>query len=356
MQRRPVFRNRDLSQAVAEAQHAKEYCDQLIGRRTKFRDGWVGISSWHGERHEEMTFMKQTVRYGLILGAALAIGTGVAIARMGGSSAPQGHGDQNNDRTPAFQTYSGRGRFAEKFLAEFDTNKDGKVTHDEFNRTLAHEFAMATKGAPTMTLDQYAAMHLKDLRDQAAENYHRIDWNGDGKVTLDEYMASERDRFEQMDRDGSGVISCGSSRGSSQYGEASSPSRRSSSRSSGSSSSSRGFGSRGRSSLCYAYDVNKDGKVTRAEFDKLTQQQFNSFAKGGSLNPEQYYQLLAAQSRAISERVFQRLDRDHDGKLTLPEFAASQERLFSRLDKNNDGIITDDELTSSRRGRVASRN
>ena len=39
--------------------------------------------------------MKQTVRYGLILGAALAVGTGVAIAGMRVSSAAQERGDQN---------------------------------------------------------------------------------------------------------------------------------------------------------------------------------------------------------------------------------------------------------------------
>jgi Ca2+-binding EF-hand superfamily protein len=54
--------------------------------------------------------------------------------------------------------------------------------------------------------------------------------------------------------------------------------------------------------------------------------------------------------------VFQRLDRDHDGKLSLADFASSQEKLFTRLDKNNDGVITQDELTSSRRSKVASRN
>jgi hypothetical protein len=193
---------------------------------------------------------------------------------------------------------------------------------------------------------------LKDLRDQANEQFHRIDWNGDGKLSQDEYMAGERDRFEQLDRDGAGVISCSSSRGSRQGGAGGGATKSRSSDSSGG----RGFGSRGRSSLCFSDDLNRDGKVTRAEFDKATQQAFNSFAKGGGLVPEQYYQLEAAQSRAISTRVFQRLDRDRDGKLTLVEFASSQERLFTRLDKNNDGAIAQDELTSSRRGRVASRN
>jgi Ca2+-binding EF-hand superfamily protein len=284
----------------------------------------------------------------LLLGAVLAVGTGVAIARMGGSPAPA----RQNNAAPQFQSYSGRGKFAEKFFAEFDTNKDGKVTHDEFNRTLAHEFSVATNGAPLMTLEQYSNMHLKDLRQQAGDSFHRIDWNGDGKITLDEYMASERDRFEAMDRDGTGVINCGSSRGGRGGGNGSAAA--SGSRSSGGSN--RGFGSRGRSSLCFADDLNRDGKVTRTEFDKVSGQEFNAAAKGGSLNSEQYFQLLAAQSRAISQRVFQRLDRDRDGKLSLAEFAASQEKLFARLDKNNDGMITEDEITSSRRGKLASRN
>jgi Ca2+-binding EF-hand superfamily protein len=295
--------------------------------------------------------MTPTVRYSLLLGAALVVCTGVAIARMGNAPAPPAKNKSNLQIQSAYS--GGRGRLADRFLGEFDMNKDGKVTHDEFNRTLAQEFSVATKGGPTMTLDQYASIHLKDLRDQANEQFHRIDWNGDGKVGQDEYMAAERDRFEQMDRDGTGVISCGSSRGSRQAGDAGGGGTRS--RSSGSSGG-RGFGSRGRSSLCFSDDVNRDGKVTRAEFDKATQQAFNGFAKGGVVTPEQYYQLEAAQSRAISTRVFQRLDRDRDGKLTLAEFASSQERLFSRLDKNNDGAVTQDELTSSRRSRVASRN
>lgn len=296
--------------------------------------------------------MTKTVRYGLLLGAALAVCTGVAIAQMGDNPAPPAHRRAHAHSFPSSsQSGSGRGRLAERFLAEFDMNKDGKVTHDEFNRTLAHEFSVATKGAPEMTLDQYTAIHLKDVRDQANEQFHRINWKGDGKATLDEYMAAERDRFEQMDRDGTGVISCSSSRGGGRPPGAPATRGRSSGSSGG-----RGASARGRSSICFADDFNRDGKVTRAEFDRATQTAFNSFAKGGFLTPEQYYQLEAAQSRAISARVFQRLDRDHSGKLTLAEFASSQEKLFARLDKNNDGVVTQDELTSSRRGRVASRN
>jgi Ca2+-binding EF-hand superfamily protein len=295
-----------------------------------------------------MTTMTPTVRYSLLLAAALAVCTGVAIAQMGDSPAPPA----KNKSSFNFPSASGRGRLAERFTGEVDMNKDGKVTHDEFNRTLAHEFSVATKGGPGMNLEQYASIHLKDLRDQANEQFHRTDWNGDGKVSQDEYMAAERDRFEQMDREGTGVISCSSSRGSRQAGAGPRASRSKS----GGSSGERGFGSRGRSSLCFSDDLNRDGKVTRTEFDKATQQAFNGSAKGAALNPEQFYQLEAAQSRAISTRVFQRLDRDRDGKLTLAEFASSQERLFTRLDKNNDGAVTQDELTSSRRGRVASRN
>jgi hypothetical protein len=106
--------------------------------------------------------MTPTVRYSLLLGAALAVCTGVAIAQMGDSPAPPGK-TRNNFDSPS---YSGRGRLSERFLAEFDINKDGKITHDEFNRTLAHEFSVATKGAPAMTLEQYASIHLKDLRDR----------------------------------------------------------------------------------------------------------------------------------------------------------------------------------------------
>ncbi len=294
--------------------------------------------------------MKHPLRYASLLTSALVLGAGFAVAQMSSSHSaersPSGSAASYQDGYPV------RGRAAEKFLAEFDLKKDGRVTHDEFNRTLAHEFTVATRGAPTMTLEQYTGIHAKDLREQASSLFHGMNWKGDGRLTLEEYMAAERSRFEYLDRDGAGAISCRSSRSRSTNAA---PSR--AVRASSSDSGARGLGgARGRTSICYTDDLNKDGQVTRAEFDKANAQQFGQFAKNGTMTQEQFFQMLFAQSRTISERVFRRLDRDGTGKITLQDWAAPQERLFARLDRNNDGVVTLDELTSSRRGRLASRN
>lgn len=294
--------------------------------------------------------MKNGFRYAMLVGSAAIVCSAVALAQMSFTHAAQA------SAAPAATYQDGypvRGRAAEKFLAEFDLKRDGRVTHDEFNRTLAHEFSVATGGTQSMTLEQYTAMHAKDLREQAQQLFHSMNWKGDGKLSMDEYMQAERSRFEYLDRDGAGAVSCRSSRG--RTADTGSSSR---GRSSYSDSSSRGFGgARGRTSICYTDDLNKDGQVTRAEFDKANAQQFNQFAKGGAMSQEQFFQMLFAQSRAISERVFRRLDREGTGKITLQEWAQPQERLFVRLDKDNDGVVTLDELSSSRRsGRYASRN
>jgi Ca2+-binding EF-hand superfamily protein len=207
-----------------------------------------------------------------------------------------------------------------------------------------------------MTLEQYTNLHAKDLRDEAQLLFHGMNWKGDGKLTLDEYIQAEHSRFEYLDRDGTGVISCGASRSRGGSSGRATSSRDSNSSFAGGGGRGSGGGARGRTSICYTADLDKDGQVTRAEFDKANMQAFNQFAKGGAMNPEQFFQMLFAQSRTISERVFRRLDREGEGRITLQEWAAPQERLFTRLDKNNDGVVTLDELTSSRRSRMASRN
>jgi hypothetical protein len=82
-------------------------------------------------------------------------------------------------------------------------------------------------------------------------------------------------------------------------------------------------------------DANKDGVVTKEELAK-------AFAsrRGQAGQP-------------VSERVFQALDADKDGKISASEWQAAGERRFARLDRNKDGDVTADDR--GRRGRRGDR-
>ncbi|MCL6607451.1 MAG: EF-hand domain-containing protein [Geminicoccaceae bacterium] len=68
-------------------------------------------------------------------------------------------------------------------------------------------------------------------------------------------------------------------------------------------------------------DLDRDGTVTRAEFD---------------------------QART---RRFERLDADKDGVVSREEFLAADLPAFERLDRDKDGKITPEEAAQRRRGR-----
>jgi hypothetical protein len=160
-------------------------------------------------------------------------------------------------------------------------------------------------------------------------------------LSLEEYAAPERVRFEAADSDGTGTILCGSRSRSTQ--------RQSGSYGDRSYSFGRSNGG-GRGAICKADDLNHDGEVTRAEFDAATAQEFTAAAKGGALTPDQFYGIVASHVRDSAVKTFARLDKNKDGKLDRDEFAASELRYFARLDRNSDGIVTRDETTSRRYG------
>ncbi|MCM2371264.1 sulfatase-like hydrolase/transferase [Aporhodopirellula aestuarii] len=83
-------------------------------------------------------------------------------------------------------------------------------------------------------------------------------------------------------------------------------------------------------------DVNKDGKVTKAEFVDYFSAGFERKDKNkdGLLTPDEH-----------THASFQGADRDENGQLTRAEFASIFERQFDNTyDKNKDGVATADEM------------
>ncbi|MDE2161859.1 MAG: hypothetical protein KGL56_08960 [Alphaproteobacteria bacterium] len=278
--------------------------------------------------------MNKSFKIALLLGA-VTVFTGVALAQMEAPPPPDG---------PMQGLMRGQGRLADRLLRSFDNNHDGQISHSEMNNAIGTRFARATRGASTMTVEQFVALHSTAFRQHAGEMFKRVDWNGDGKVTLADYAAPQHARFMMMDRDGSGTISCAPSADVAYRPTANSkPSGRNGVRRGRMSASARSGFALAR--FCADNDLNKDGNVTRAEFDSAIAKRFSAAARGAAtMTADQYVSDEALRFADRETRAFKRLDKNGDGRLTVVEFAANDLRLFARMDKNKDGIIEANEL------------
>ncbi|HEX4303389.1 MAG TPA: EF-hand domain-containing protein [Rhizomicrobium sp.] len=295
--------------------------------------------------------MTRNTKIALLLSAAVLFGgSTLAYAHMDGPMPPDG----------PMQGLLHRGKLSDRMLAEFDANKDGKVTRAEFNNVLGTRFAAATHKQPGMTEDQFIAIHQDEFKQHVAEMFRRIDWNGDGKLSLDEFAAPQRAHFQMMDRDGTGSVSCGSTvhadyrsggsddgadrgrRRGDWHGGGHGPGGFARGgyehRSSGGS----GFG---RARFCGDADITRDGTVTRPEFDNVMAKHFQAASGGAAyLTLASFTADMAVHYHDMNDKMFQRLDKDGDGKLSIAEFAASPLKMFARLDHDHDGVITADEM------------
>lgn len=262
---------------------------------------------------------------------------GAVVAALLGGSAIVAHAAPND------QQASGRESGHHGLFSKFDTDKDAKITKAEFDAVLAKRFADASGGKSTLSKDQFMAMdrgHGDKANTRAESRFKKMDWNADGQVDRDEFLGAQRVRFNMLDRKGTGEVSCApreQGQASTATPDAANPQQKGAWR---------GHHRRhfGKAEFCARYDVNKDGKVTRAEFDSIASAQFQKFAKAGFMTLEGFNQMTAERQRAMQDTRFDRLDTNHDGSLNLQEFSAPQDKMFARLDKANKGYITRDDL------------
>jgi Ca2+-binding EF-hand superfamily protein len=215
-------------------------------------------------------------------------------------------------------------RIPDRFFA-LDINRDGNITRDEMNRAEGMRFASAAHGRNVMKPEEFAALYMQLSRGRTDALFRRLDWNADGKLSLEEYAAPLRARFEAFE-DGHGEEACANAH---VVRASLAPASRES----------------GRGRFCDDNDLNRDGKVTRAELDSVIAKTFSlQMGSAKSMTLAQYRAAADGRDRPYAVQAFQRLDADGDGRLSFAEFAASDQRLFARLDTNKDGVVTRDEL------------
>lgn len=265
----------------------------------------------------------------LVFGLSMIFLTGAAMA----AGAVNRDGGQNDGPMQGLERTAERS--ADRFIRSFDSNKDGRITRAEMNNILGYRFAQATHRGPAMSLEQFMVARVAEFKKANEAMFHRLDWNGDNRLSLAEYGAGQRVRFVQFDRDGVGFVSC-ALRDQAMRGARA-----------------------GLSAFCRDNDLNMDGRVVRAELDSAISKRFAQ-ASGGSASMSLPQFVSGEEERyAIANvRLFRRLDTDEDGLLSIHEYAATEQATFNALDKNNDGVLSPLELAprSARSARLASKN
>jgi Ca2+-binding EF-hand superfamily protein len=100
------------------------------------------------------------------------------------------------------------------------------------------------------------------------------------------------------------------------------------------------------------YDANKDGKITKAEIETARKASIAKYDadKDGKLSLEEFQGLFNEIMRHRMVRMFQKLDRDGDAKVTEAEIARKVDRMMSWLDRDNNGEIERGEMGRGRMG------
>lgn len=134
--------------------------------------------------------------------AALWLGTAALPAIAQGPGAGGGPGDGPG---------GGCGGRAALMFQRLDTNGDGKITQDEFKAGRDARFAaMDQNGDGKVTLQEFQAAAKPGKQSpqgpRMQQMFQRADTNGDGVITRDEFDQKADLQFKRLDVNGDGVV------------------------------------------------------------------------------------------------------------------------------------------------------
>jgi Ca2+-binding EF-hand superfamily protein len=231
----------------------------------------------------------------------------------------------------------GTSRFFDRMLQKWDANGDGKISLDEYLAAASERFQqMDTQKSGRVSADQIAnSPQARERIERRAERLVRhLDSAGHGYVTQDEFVAAAKTRFAKLDRNNDGRIT---------------PDELSSPRRDKPMSDKRAQFAEQRFEKL---DANHDGVVTLNEYVAAAIAKFKELdaAGNGRVTPEEIANSPRAHERAerVAEHIAKHLDQNGDGLVSKDEFLAAARQRFARMDKNGDGFITADEIGQRR--------
>jgi len=221
----------------------------------------------------------------------------------------------------------------EHMLKKWDANGDGRISLDEYLAAASARFQQIdTQNAGSVSADQIAnSPNAHERIERRAEGLvQHLDSAGKGYVTQDEFVAAAKARFAKLDRNGDGKLT---------------PDELETPRGDKALSDKRAqFGERRFEKL----DANRDGVVTLNEYLAAATGKFKELdvAGNGRVTAEEMANSPLAHKRAehVAERIARRLDTNGDGRVSKDEFLAIAKARFAKLDKNGDGFLSADEI------------
>ncbi len=234
-------------------------------------------------------------------------------------------------------------RGMQRAFERYDTNKDGVITQEEVDAAVVERFNDIAGEGGTITLEQYRAAWMERSLQPRVRAFQRLDRDGDGNVTREEFDLASGRMFDRLDRDGNGELtrptpdqSAGNRQDRGQRGM-------------------RGHRRGGGRvlELMERFDVDKDGKITRAEFDEVRAQAFGGADadSNNAITLEEFATIWQDLNSRRMTRGFQRLDSDGNLSVTQEEYAARSKDFVEKHDRNGDGVVTKADRRGKHKGK-----
>jgi Ca2+-binding EF-hand superfamily protein len=234
-------------------------------------------------------------------------------------------------------------------LAKMDTDGDGRISLAEYLAAAKARFqAMDAENKGSVDAAAIAVSPAATEREThgAESMVRRLDTAGDGYVTEDEFIAAAKSRFARMDTRGDGKLTPDEltaprwSHG--QHNKAAGEQAQADT--------DVHAGMRAQFAQKYfdKLDANHDGVVTLDEYVAAAQAEFKVLdtAGNGQVTAAEIAASPKVQHRAnhLAERMVRRLDTNGDGVVSQEEYLADAQKQFARMDKNGDGFIDAEEM------------